>query len=85
MKTHTGTSHNFIHIKEVTSSRRKSRKAHFAAPSHIKYRLMSAHLSKDLRKKYSVRAMPVRKDDEVTVVRGKSNITINRSSQGLQG
>lgn len=31
---------------------------------------MSAHLSKDLRKKYSVRAMPVRKDDEVTVVRG---------------
>jgi len=31
---------------------------------------MSAHLSKDLRKKYNVRAMPVRKDDEVTVVRG---------------
>jgi len=55
---------------EVTSSRRKSRKAHFGAPSHIKYRLMSAHLSKDLRKKYSVRALPVRKDDEVTVVRG---------------
>jgi large subunit ribosomal protein L26e len=55
---------------EVTSSRRKSRKAHLAAPSHIRYRLMSAHLSKDLRKRYSVRAMPVRKDDEVLIVRG---------------
>lgn len=55
---------------EVTSSRRKQRKAHFAAPSHIRYRLMSAHLSKDLRKRYGVRAMPVRKDDEVMIVRG---------------
>uniref|UniRef100_A0A7S1UH12 50S ribosomal protein L24, chloroplastic n=2 Tax=Phaeomonas parva TaxID=124430 RepID=A0A7S1UH12_9STRA len=31
---------------------------------------MSATLSKDLREKYSVRAMPIRKDDEVLVVRG---------------
>jgi len=31
---------------------------------------MSAPLSKDLRKKYSVRSVPIRKDDEVTVVRG---------------
>jgi len=31
---------------------------------------MAAHLSKDLRKKYNVRALPVRKDDEVAVVRG---------------
>ena len=69
-----------LYHKEVTSSRRKSRKAHFAAPSHIRYRLMSAHLSKDLRKKYSVRAMPVRKDDEVTVVRGMISFYINRTS-----
>lgn len=34
---------------EVSSSRRKSRKAHFTAPSHIRYRLMSARLSKELR------------------------------------
>lgn len=31
---------------------------------------MSAPLSKDLRQKYNVRSMPIRKDDEVQVVRG---------------
>ena len=56
--------------QEVTSSRRKCRKAHFAAPSNLRYRLMSATLSKDLRKKYGVRSMPIRKDDEVTVLKG---------------
>merc|ERR1712217_317920 len=55
---------------EVSSSRRKCRKAHFSAPSHIKYTLMSAHLSKDLRSKHSIRSLPVRKEDEVIIVRG---------------
>ena len=55
---------------EVSSSRRKSRKAHFAAPSHIKYRLMAARLSKELRTKHSVNSMPIRKDDEVLIMRG---------------
>ena len=32
--------------------------------------MMSAPLSKELRSKYNVRSMPVRKDDEVVVVRG---------------
>jgi large subunit ribosomal protein L26e len=31
---------------------------------------MSCPLSKDLKKKYSVRSMPVRKDDEVMLTRG---------------
>jgi len=31
---------------------------------------MSAPLSKDLRKKYSVRSMPVRKEDEVIILAG---------------
>ena len=31
---------------------------------------MSSPLSKDLRQKYNVRSMPIRKDDEVQVVRG---------------
>ncbi|CAH0391456.1 unnamed protein product [Bemisia tabaci] len=53
-----------------TSSRRKNRKDHFTAPSHIRRKLMSAPLSKELRQKYNVRRMPVRKDDEVQVVRG---------------
>ncbi|CAF9939712.1 MAG: 60S ribosomal protein L26B [Alectoria fallacina] len=52
------------------SSRRKSRKAHFSAPSSIRRVIMSAPLSKELREKHNVRAIPVRKDDEVTVTRG---------------
>jgi large subunit ribosomal protein L26e len=32
---------------------------------------MTSPLSKDLRTKYNVRSMPIRKDDEVVVVRGK--------------
>ncbi|KAK6639627.1 60S ribosomal protein L26 [Polyplax serrata] len=56
--------------KFVTFSRRKNRKRHFTAPSHIRRRIMSAPLSKELRQKYNVKSMPVRKDDEVQVVRG---------------
>jgi len=55
---------------EVTSSRRKQRRAHFSAPSHIRHRLLSATLSKDLRKKYGIRSLPIRKDDEVVILRG---------------
>ncbi|CAN6482842.1 unnamed protein product [Victoria cruziana] len=54
----------------VTSSRRKCRKAHFTAPSSVRRILMSAPLSPELRNKYNVRSVPVRKDDEVQVVRG---------------
>lgn len=53
--------------KLISSSRRKARKRHFNAPSHIRRRIMSAPLSKDLRQKYGVRTMPIRKDDEVQV------------------
>merc|ERR1712014_241080 len=56
--------------KHVTSSARKQRKRHFNAPSHIRRKLMTAPLSKDLRQKYGVRSIPIRKDDEVQVVRG---------------
>merc|ERR1712080_751132 len=42
----------------------------FTAPSHIRRKLMSAPLSKDLRQKHGVRSMPIRKDDEVQVIRG---------------
>ena len=31
---------------------------------------MSSHLSTDLRKKYTARSAPIRKDDEVIIVRG---------------
>ena len=32
---------------------------------------MSSHLSKDLRKKYNVRALPIKRGDEVLIVKGK--------------
>jgi large subunit ribosomal protein L26e len=56
---------------DVSSSRRKSRKAHFAAPSSIRRKIMSSPLSKDLRSKHNCRSLPIRKDDEVRIVRGK--------------
>merc|ERR1712112_561844 len=56
--------------KNVTSSRRKNRQRHFTAPSHIRRKLMSSPLSKELKEKYGVRSMPIRKDDEVQVLRG---------------
>ncbi|KAF6236242.1 hypothetical protein HO173_005873 [Letharia columbiana] len=54
------------------SSRRKSRKAHFSAPSSVRRVIMSAPLSKELREKHNVRAIPIRKDDEVTITRGSN-------------
>ena len=62
--------------KFVSGSRRKSRKRHFTAPSHIRRIIMSSPLSKDLRQKYKVRSMPIRKDDEVQVTTGhhKGNV-----------
>merc|ERR1712046_175216 len=54
----------------VASSRRKSRKAHFTAPSSVRRKIMSAHLNKELSNKHHVKSMPIRKDDEVIVVRG---------------
>merc|ERR1711998_527219 len=54
----------------VASSRRKSRKDHFTAPSSVRRKIMSAHLNKELSHKHHVKSMPIRKDDEVIVVRG---------------
>ncbi|CAG8465254.1 4205_t:CDS:2 [Ambispora gerdemannii] len=58
--------------KDVSSSRRKSRKAHFSAPSSVRRKILSAALSKELRDKYNVRSIPIRKDDEVRIVRGSA-------------
>merc|ERR1719357_1680164 len=56
--------------KMVSSDRGKNRSRHFNAPSHLRRKIMSSPLSKELRQKYSCRSMPIRKDDEVQVVRG---------------
>merc|ERR1712240_796662 len=56
--------------KMVSSDRGKNRRRHFNAPSHLRRKIMSSPLSKELRQKYSCRSMPIRKEDEVQVVRG---------------
>ena len=50
---------------------RKQRKYRYNAPLHIRHKFMSAHLSEELRKKYGLRALPVRVGDEVKVLRGQ--------------
>jgi len=68
---------------DTSSSRCKSRKAaHFRAPSSVRRKTMMSSalaraqdhvlaLAKDLRTKYNTRLLPIRKDDEVRIERGK--------------
>ena len=49
---------------------RKQRKYRHNAPLHIRHKFLSAHLSRELRKKYGKRSLPLRKGDEVLVMRG---------------
>ena len=57
----------------VTRSKKpsKQRKAHFRAPIHRRYKMMSAHLSPELREKHGFRSLPVVKGDRVRIMRGK--------------
>ena len=50
---------------------RKQRKFIANAPLHIKRKLLSVNLSKELRKKYNIRNIVVRKGDVVKILRGK--------------
>ena len=49
----------------------KQRKYLAKAPLHIRKEFVSVNLSKELRKKYNRRNLPVRKDDVVKIMRGK--------------
>lgn len=49
---------------------RKQRKYRYNAPLHVRQRFVSANLSPELRKRFSVRSMHLRKGDEVRVMRG---------------
>jgi large subunit ribosomal protein L24 len=59
--------------KDWKASKRpaKQRKYRFNAPLHIKSKFLSAHLSKELRKKYARRSMTIVKGDKVKVMRGQ--------------
>jgi len=50
---------------------KKQRKYVYHAPSHVKHKLVSATLSKELRKKYNKRSISLRKGDEVEVITGE--------------
>jgi large subunit ribosomal protein L24 len=49
---------------------RKQRKFKANAPLHTKHKFLNANLSKSLRQKYGKRSLPLRKGDEVLVMRG---------------
>ncbi len=51
---------------------RKQRKFRANSGLHTKHKFLSAHLSKPLREKYGKRSLPLRKGDEVLVMRGNS-------------
>ena len=53
----------------ASSSRRKQRKAALSADSLTTRRLMSVRLSKDLSSKHKGRSRPIRKGDEVKILR----------------
>ena len=59
-------------MARLTASRqpRKQRRAYYNAPLHKRQKLMSAPLSRELREKYGVRNLPVRKGDKVRILRG---------------
>ena len=56
---------------KCSSQPRKQRKYLHNAPLHIKHRLMSAPLSKDLKKEYNTRSVKVRKGDTVSIKTGQ--------------
>lgn len=62
---------NFSTAWKSSKQPRKQRKYAAKAPIHIKRKLLSVNLSKDLRKKYGRRNIPVRKGDTVKVMKGK--------------
>jgi len=49
---------------------RKQRKFLYNAPLHLRNKIMSATLSRELREKYGVRNLPIRVGDKVKVMRG---------------
>jgi len=58
----------------VSSKARTQRKQQANATAHVKRKMLSAHLSDDLRQKYGKRTARVCKGDTVIVVRGNEDI-----------
>ena len=58
----------------ASSKARVQRKNQANASAHVKRKMLSAHLSNELREKYGVRSARVCKGDTVIVVRGNQDI-----------
>ena len=72
---------------------RKQRKYRANAPLHTRHKFLSANLSKSLRGKYGKRNIPLRKGDEVLVLRGSfkkkkakiASVDLKRSRVVIEG
>lgn len=53
-----------------SKQKRKQRKYRYKAPLHIRHKFIAANLSKELRKRYSRRSLPLRKGDTIKIMRG---------------
>jgi large subunit ribosomal protein L24 len=61
-------------MKMVSSKARVQRKAQAHAPAHTKRKMLSAHLSAELREQFGIRSARVCKGDTVAVLRGDDDI-----------
>ncbi|MBS7654390.1 MAG: 50S ribosomal protein L24 [Candidatus Bathyarchaeia archaeon] len=57
-------------MKNKTSKPGKQRKRLFQAPYHMRGKILSAHLSSELRNSYNTRSLPIRRGDAVRILRG---------------
>lgn len=60
---------------------RKQRKFLHEAPLHKRRKIIAAHLSKDLIRQYKRRSLPLKKGDEVKIVRGKERGKVGKISR----
>lgn len=78
---------------KASRQKRKQRKYLFRSPLHIRHKIMSCNLSKELRKKYGRRSFPLRKNDLVKITRGKfknkkgkiSNVDLKKLRVSIEG
>eukprot|EP00477_Mikrocytos_mackini_P000408 GAHX01000433.1.p1 GENE.GAHX01000433.1~~GAHX01000433.1.p1 ORF type:complete len:138 (-),score=25.21 GAHX01000433.1:32-415(-) len=71
--------------RRVSQQRSKQRKRHFQAPDHLRLKIMSSGLSKELKDKYKKRTCSIRKGDTVKVISGEHkglSGKVNRVNRG---
>ncbi len=54
----------------VSKQPRKQRARLYSMSAHRKHKLLAAKLNKDLKEKYKIKSLPVRKGDRVKILRG---------------